>query len=137
MKKAALCTDGCILLLWVLGLVNVFAPSFPPWKGGFAALFFLFMGLRLILAWGTAQKSVLRRFRIWSALVLGSFLGFLILLAVITAMAGPAWLIQACGLLMAIIAVPLNSCSVMVWPIFGWACILLASSMMLHTKTGD
>ncbi len=99
----------------------------PLWENTAVAVFFLLAGAALLLAWKARDHRALKRVRLWSgAVLLGSAALLLIMWAALLAEASPAVLT---GFLyaLAVVSTPVPCCSVLFWPVFAWAVLLVAS----------
>lgn len=116
-----LCAADGILQVRGLRLMPAF------WENTACALFFLLAGLALFLAWKKHDCKAVKRLRLWCASVLlGGSVLLLCLLFAMLASASPA-LLTGLTYALAVVFTPVLCCTVIYWPIFGWALLLLAS----------
>ena len=99
----------------------------PFWENTATALFFLLAGLSLCLAWKARDGKAMKRLRLWSAGVLGGSTALLVILFfAMLSSAHPAFL-TGLTYALAVVSAPVSCCTVMFWPIFGWALLLVTS----------
>lgn len=104
------------------------------WENVAAAAFFLLAGAALALAWKQRDKNAIRRMCRWTAGVLGGSLILLLLIwlwLLLGLSAGLEWILY----LLAVVSAPVTSCTVLFWPVFGWA-VLLVVSIRLRRMLG-
>ncbi len=116
-----LCAADGILQVRGLGLMPAF------WENTSCALFFLLAGLSLFLTWKTQDLKAIKRLRLWCAAVLSfsSLLLFALLFAILGS-ASPA-VLTGLTYVLVIVSAPVSCCTVLFWPIFAWALLLVAS----------
>lgn len=90
------------------------------------AIFFLLAGMTLMLAWLQRDEKAVRRVCFWAAGVLLGSLALLFWLALrVSGTAGIYALV--------VVSSPVASCTVLFWPVFGWA-LLLVIGLRLYRK---
>lgn len=124
----------CWLVCAVDGVCVALGATFLGGMGGnlLTGLFFILFLVTLFEV--RESKTVLKVFAWWSGIALGSLIVMLVLLWGVLAMGGPAWMRRVCTVAMALLSAPTGSCSVMLFPVFLWATVLVGSVSRLRKK---
>lgn len=136
MKTVKSVLPALLLLLWGLcaidGVCVALEKTFLGIGGGNVAsgLFFALVAVNLGVFAG--NRKALRRLFAWSVAALLGLVALLLALWGLLALGAPAGVRNACVALMSTVIAPVTSCSVMFLPIFGWACVLIGSRMLLR-----
>lgn len=97
-----------------------------------SVLFFLPLGAALIMSWRQRDLDVAKLIRLWSVVVLGGSLVLLIVIYFAILAAVPKFVGDTLTILWTILNLPTINCSIMIFPVFAWAVIMISSNLVVR-----